>query len=141
MRDYLDRAWILLVRRFWGTYEWQGFMASMSRVLPGKEPVDIDNKDAIFHVLYDMDDRVQVPGIWDLSGAGERPYWKAIYDEKGRIIAAITPNSDLGDAWEHADNPRYPEKSAKHGDPHRHQLHGLRLNALVSLQHGDATID
>ena len=112
MRDYLDRGGFFWCDDFWGTYEWQVFMASMSRVLPGKEPVDIDNKDAIFHVLYDMDDRVQVPGIWDLRGAGERPYWKAIYDEKGRIIAAITPNSDLGDAWEHADNPRYPEKSA-----------------------------
>jgi hypothetical protein len=92
----------------------------MSRVLPGKEPVDIDSKDPIFHVLYDMDDRVQVPGWWGLAGGdrytvqndGVTPYWRAIYDDKGRIVAAITPNSDLGDAWEYADNPRYPEKYA-----------------------------
>jgi len=41
---------------------------------------------------------------------GSVPFWRAIRDDKLRIIAAITPNSDLGDSWEHADNPQYPEK-------------------------------
>jgi hypothetical protein len=31
-------------------------------------------------------------------------------DDKGRVMVAICHNMDLGDAWEHADNPRYPEK-------------------------------
>ena len=28
----------------------------------------------------------------------------------GGVIAAICHNMDLGDSWEHADNPVYPEK-------------------------------
>jgi len=28
----------------------------------------------------------------------------------GRLMVAICHNMDLGDSWEHADNPRYPEK-------------------------------
>jgi hypothetical protein len=31
-------------------------------------------------------------------------------DEKGRIMVAITYNSDVGDAWEYADDPWYPER-------------------------------
>ena len=28
----------------------------------------------------------------------------------GRLMVAICHNMDLGDSWEHADNPEYPEK-------------------------------
>ncbi len=31
---------------------------------------------------------------------------------KGRIVMGICHNMDLGDAWEWADHPRYPEKYA-----------------------------
>ena len=37
-------------------------MASMKKVFPDRPIVDIDNKDPIFHVIYDLDDRFQVPG-------------------------------------------------------------------------------
>ncbi len=43
---------------------------------------------------------------------GVVPHWRAIYDDRGRIMVAICHNMDLGDAWEHSDNPRYPEKWA-----------------------------
>jgi len=108
LHDYLARGGFFWCDDFWGAYEWDTFMQSMSRVLPGKQPVDIGNQNPIFHVLYDMDDRFQVPGSWGTTG--DPPYWRAIYDDKGRITAAITPNSDLGDAWEFADDPRFAEK-------------------------------
>ncbi len=38
------------------------------------------------------------------------PYWRGIYDDKGRIMVAIAFNSDLGDSWEWADSKFYPEK-------------------------------
>jgi len=41
---------------------------------------------------------------------GKIPRWRAIYDDKGRIMVAICHNMDLGDSWEHADNPLYPER-------------------------------
>jgi len=36
------------------------------------------------------------------------PHWRAIYDDRGRIMVAMCFNMDLGDSWEHADNPAYP---------------------------------
>ncbi len=62
--------------------------------------------------------RFQVPGIQFLySGRmyeqdGIVPHWRGIYDDKGRIMVAICFNMDLGDAWEWADYPEYPEKCA-----------------------------
>jgi hypothetical protein len=114
-RDYIARGGFFWCDDFWGTFEWGVFMQSMGRVIPGRTPVDIPNEDAIFHTLYDLNDRFRVPGSWGLYGSGyqndgEIPYWRAIYDDKGRVEAAITPNSDLGDAWEFADDPRYPER-------------------------------
>ena len=43
---------------------------------------------------------------------GVEPRWRAVYDDKGRIQVAICHNMDLGDAWEWADDPRYPEPFA-----------------------------
>ncbi|MDX2154847.1 MAG: DUF4159 domain-containing protein [Bryobacteraceae bacterium] len=118
LREYLLRGGFLMTDDFHGTLEWQVFMASMSRVFPDRPIVDLPNGDAAFHVLYDLDERFQVPGIqyfytsriWERDGVD--PQWKGIYDDKGRLMVAICHNMDLGDAWEHADHPQYPEKYA-----------------------------
>ena len=81
----------------------------------------IPNADAIFHTIYDLDDRYQVPGIPALEEGhtyeheGRIPHWRGIYDDKGRLMAAMCFDMDLGDSWEHADNPRYPEKFSSLG--------------------------
>ena len=78
--------------------------------------VDIPEHDEIFHVLYDVDQRVQIPGqqaIWR-GVTWEHPqgvpaHWRGVYDDDGRLLVAINFNMDLGDAWEHADDAYYPE--------------------------------
>ena len=40
---------------------------------------------------------------------GKGAHWRAIYDDKGRVMVGISYNSDMGDAWEYADSPYYPE--------------------------------
>ena len=118
LREYLLRGGFLMVDDFHGTVEWANFIASMNRVFPDRKIVDIDNKDPIFHVIYDLDDRYQVPGLQYVYTGSRFEYdgfdgkWRAIYDDSGRIMVAICHNMDLGDAWEHSDNPRYPEKFA-----------------------------
>jgi hypothetical protein len=41
---------------------------------------------------------------------GYEPHWRGIYDDKGRLMVAICNDMDLGDSWEHADNPQYPQQ-------------------------------
>jgi hypothetical protein len=78
--------------------------------------VELDSRDPIFHTVFNLDERYQVPG-WQFHYTGSvyekdgvEPRWRGIYDDNGRIMVAICHNMDLGDSWEHADNPEYPEK-------------------------------
>ena len=36
--------------------------------------------------------------------------WRGIYDDKGRLMVALSLNSDLGDSWEFLDESRYPAR-------------------------------
>lgn len=118
LREYLLRGGFFMCDDFHGTVEWDNFMASMRKVFPDRPVVDIDNKDPIFHVIYDLDDRFQIPGWqWYFSHRtyeydGYEAKWRGIYDDRGRLMVVICHNMDLGDAWEWSDDPRYPEKWA-----------------------------
>ena len=116
LRDYLDRGGFFMCDDFHGTWEWDTFVASMKKVFPDRPIVNLPNGDPIFHTVYDLDDRYQVPGeqfvhshrTYEKDGYDAR--WRGIYDDKGRLMVAICHNMDLGDSWEHADNPQYPEQ-------------------------------
>ena len=127
LREFLLRGGFLMVDDFHGDEpyhnvfsEWQVFLASMTKVFPDRPIVDLENSNPIFHTIYDLDDRFQVAGWqWYCSGrtyeageTGKTPHWRAIFDDKGRVMVAICHNMDLGDAWEWSDDPRYPEKWA-----------------------------
>jgi hypothetical protein len=116
LRDYLLRGGFFMCDDFHGTHEWEVFVSSMKKVFPDREIVDLPDTDPIFHSVYDLDDRYQVPGEQfvythqTFEYDGYEPRWRGIYDDKGRVIVAICHNMDLGDSWEHADNPEYPEQ-------------------------------
>jgi hypothetical protein len=118
LRQYLLRGGFLMVDDFHGTEDWQNFLRGMRMVFPNRPIEDIPNNDEIFHVLYDLSHRFQVPGEqYVVTGRtyekdGYVPKWRAIRDDKGRIIVAICHNMHLGDAWEWADSPQYPERFA-----------------------------
>jgi hypothetical protein len=116
LRDYLLRGGFLYLDDFWGPDEWARFDESMSAVFPDRPIVEIENGDAIFHSVYDLDDRYQILGQWAIGGGqrdrwvGTKAQWKGIYDDHQRLMVAMSYNSDVGDSWEWADDPRYPEK-------------------------------
>jgi len=121
MREFLLRGGFFMADDFWGEDEWQIFMASMKRIFPEREVADLPNADAIFHSVYDLDDRYQVASEGSVQRG--RTYkcepcpdrWRGIYDDRGRLMVAITFQSDVGDSWEWADAPYYPEKYAALG--------------------------
>jgi hypothetical protein len=117
LREYLLRGGFLMMDDFWGAEEYGRFDESMRKVFPDRPVVDIDDDDAIFHSVYDLDDRYQIPGRWALDGGrmaframGTVPHWMGVYDDSRRLMVAICFNHDVGDSWEWADDPRYPEK-------------------------------
>lgn len=115
LREFLLRGGFLMTDDFHGSDQWAGFAETLRRVFPDRDIVDLEDSDAIFHVAYDLDQRFQVPGIqmfrsgrtWERDGV--EPRWRAVLDDRGRVMVAICHNMDLGDAWEWADLPEYPE--------------------------------
>jgi hypothetical protein len=121
LREYLLRGGFFMADDFWGESEWDVFMASMRKVFPDRQVVELENKDAIFHVIYDLDDRYQVASegsvqrgrSWKCEGCPD--HWRGIFDDNGRLMVAITFQSDVGDSWEWADEPTYPARYAALG--------------------------
>jgi len=114
LRDYLLRGGFFMADDFHGSEEQAYFEKTMKMVFPERPIVDIPDDDPIFHTVFDLDDRFQIPGAEHLGTGykkdGRVARWRGIYDDKGRIMVAICLNSDVGDSWEWFDNPRYPQK-------------------------------
>lgn len=116
LRDYLLRGGFLMLDDFWGTPEWNQFMESMGRVFPDRPIVEIPEDDPIISTVFQLKERYVIPGQWALRRGttyrndGAIAHWRGIYDDHNRIMVAMAFNSDLGDSWEWADDPHYPEK-------------------------------
>ena len=125
LREYLLRGGFFMCDDFHGTVEWDVFSRTMLKVFPDRPIVDLRNDDAILHSVFDLDDRYQVPGAQYMQthsicekcatyptfgSGGETPHWRAIFDDRGRVMVAICHNMDLGDSWENADDAEYPER-------------------------------
>jgi hypothetical protein len=122
LRDYLLRGGFFMADDLHGQYEWEVFARSMRMTFPDRAIVEIPDEDAAFHTVFDLNDRMQVPGWAHLRQGYKHPihangpedgkgaHWRGIYDDKGRLMVAVSYNSDIGDAWEWADDPRYPEQ-------------------------------
>jgi hypothetical protein len=93
----------------------------MRKVFPDRQIVDLPAREAIFHTIYDLDNKYQVPGAQYLRSRrtyefdGYDPHWRGIYDDRGRVVVAICNDMDLGDSWEWADAPDYDEKFSAMG--------------------------
>lgn len=117
LRDYLLAGGFLVIDDFWGTYEWENFEAEIHRVFPQRPIVEVPLEHPVFSTFYAIDEILQVPNVrngmyggptWERDGYV--PRCRGIFDDDGRLMVVINWNTDLGDAWEWAENPYYPLK-------------------------------
>jgi hypothetical protein len=114
LRRYLLNGGFLMVDDFWGEPAWANFEQELKRVFPDRETVDLPLEHPIFHCVFDLKAKPQIPGIdtaremremgrpevtWERYDAKE-PHYRALFDDKGRMMALICHNTDLGDGWE-----------------------------------------
>jgi hypothetical protein len=117
LRKYFDRGGFLMVDDFHNEREWVNFMGGIRQIYPHAEVEELTDFDQAFHTVFNLKERVRVPGANVVHGSGiERggvvPHWRAIRDSRGRMIVGICFNMDVGDGWEFADDPHYPERFA-----------------------------
>lgn len=112
LRRYLLSGGFLMVDDFWGEREYQNLYDEMKRVFPDREPQELPLEHPIFHCVFDLKQKPQIPNYnlgeqsqynggvtWERWDARE-PHYRAIFDDKGRIMVMICHNTDLGDGWE-----------------------------------------
>lgn len=113
LRKYLLNGGFLMVDDFWGFREWDGFMAEFRRVFPNREVKELPIEHPIFHCVFDLQEKPQVPALTDaLRGREQGVTWewrkpgsqtaqyKGVFDDNGRMMCIICFNTDLGDGWE-----------------------------------------
>ena len=116
LRKYCLNGGFLMVDDFWGDDQYKNMADQLKRVFPNREPFEVPLEHEIFHCVYDMKEKPQVPAInaafrmangqfgsneWSRDGSDTgTPHYKAITDDNDRIMVFICHNTDLGDGWE-----------------------------------------
>jgi hypothetical protein len=111
LRRYLERGGFLMVDDFWGGDEFAMFFDQFRKVFPEYQLIELTLEHPIFHSVYNLTELPQVPSIHHaLNGDtyeqrrgpddGRVPHYRALLDSKGRMMAIICHNTDLGDGWE-----------------------------------------
>jgi hypothetical protein len=107
LRKYLLNGGFLMVDDFWGESEWAVFYENIKRVFPEKEPIELPLEHEIFQCVFKLSKKPQIPSIhgWYEGRTAERwdaqePHYRGIFDDKGRMMAIICHNTDVGDGWE-----------------------------------------
>jgi hypothetical protein len=120
LRRYLLNGGFLMFDDFWGDRDWNVVSTEMKRVFPDRPPIDLELDHNIFHCVFDLKEKPQVPGIqtgrrsertgqtWEYHGPGsEEVHYRAILDDKDRIMVLFCHNNDLGDGWEREGEDEY----------------------------------
>ena len=116
LREYLMRGGFLFFDDFWGEYEWQNVQDQFHKIVPEYEIKDLPLTHPIFHSYLDVEEVVQVPNVYNAQRGvtsekgGIVPHYMGIENKNGRLIAFISRNCDMGDAWEWINDPVYPVK-------------------------------
>ncbi len=114
LRRYLLNGGFLMIDDFWGESEWQNLREQLRRVFPDQEPEQVPLSHEIFHCVYDLQEKPQIPSIDVAQWGRDRgitweprydsdtsiPHYRAIRDHQDRIMVFICHNTDLGDGWE-----------------------------------------
>jgi len=117
LRAYLLNGGFLMVDDFWGQSEWDGVHRALKQVFPDREPEDVPRQHQIFHCVYDLPDTLslQTPNVgaatsnrdtgitWEDNHAGgntREVHFRAIYDDRRRMMVFLCHNTDNGDGWE-----------------------------------------
>ena len=114
LRGYMDAGGFVIVDDFWGDREWDVFEFNMRRVFPepARQFVDITLDHPIYSAYYNIDHVEMTPAIGNTQQRTEcygcYTQVKGMYDDEGRLMMVVNFNTDLGDAWEWAEDPRYP---------------------------------
>jgi hypothetical protein len=121
LRAYLLKGGFLWVDDFWGTLAWDHWSRELAKVFPPDEFAveDVPMDDPIFRSQFTVTKLPQITniGFWRSTGGMETsergsdsavPHFRVVRDRHGRIMVAMTHNTDVADSWEReGDDPAF----------------------------------
>ena len=116
LREHLLRGGFLFCDSFFGERNYAVFEEALKRVFPDRPIIEMTDDHPIFHIVFDLPHmtRVVIPNAGQVfrggrgfMGRGE-PRWRGVESPDGRLMVLIAYNNDVADAWQWADDPRYP---------------------------------
>jgi hypothetical protein len=124
LRKYLLNGGFLMADDFWGKPQWANFERQIKRALPERQWVDLAMDHPIFHSVFDFKvpmDQMQIPNVqlgrraeftgvtWEFhEGEVCRDiHFRALFDDKSRIMVLGCFNTDNGDGWEREGDDAY----------------------------------
>jgi hypothetical protein len=117
LRKHLLNGGFLMIDDFWGEPDWRNMADEVKKAFPDKEWIDLPADHPIFNGIFKLDKtKLQTPNIglgmqsldpgsgyfgvtWEREDARE-VHFRALFDDKGRIMALACHNTDNGDGWE-----------------------------------------
>lgn len=134
LRDYMLKGGFILIDDFWSDSEWEGFQPALKKIFPDRGYVELMPEHPIFHCVFDLPSPPQVHSdvYWkqmretgrstmtnEFQPSSAEPHFRAVHDDKGRMVMLICLNNDMGDGWEReSSHPLYfKEVSEKYAYP------------------------
>jgi hypothetical protein len=137
LREYLLKGGFLWTDDHWGSDEWEVWKRELAKVFPPDEyPIEeLTPADPIFKTQFVVPEMPQIPniGYWRGSGGDTSeqgadsavPHFYVVRDHHGRIMLAMTHNTDIADAFEReADDPVFFSRFSPRG-------YALGINVLL----------
>jgi hypothetical protein len=119
LREYLLKGGFMWTDDMWGSEQWAVWQREIAKALPPAEfPIEeVGPGSDIFTAQFEVAKMPQIPNIqfWRGSGGTSEqgadsavPYFHVIRDTHGRVMLAMTHNTDIADAFEReGDDPEY----------------------------------
>lgn len=111
LRTYLLKGGFLWTDDMWGDRQWEAWSLELAKVFdPSEYPVeDVPVTDPVFQTQFIVERMPQIPNIQHWRGARTTseqgaesavPAFRAVRDDRGRIMIAMMHNTDIADAFE-----------------------------------------
>ena len=136
LRTYLLKGGFLWTDDQWGSQQWAAWTSELAKVFdPAEYPIeDVPVSDPIFRSQFIVERMPQIPNIQHWRSAHNTseqgadsavPVFSAVRDHQGRIMLAMTHNTDIADAFEReGEDPDYFYKFSPTG-------YALGVNVLL----------
>lgn len=109
LRKHLLGGGFLMLDDFWGEREGENAAEQIRKIFPDRELQELEIEHPVFHTVFNLKEKPQVPSIhaWWSSGGlsyerqdASEVHYRAVFDDKGRMMVMFCHNTDNGDGWE-----------------------------------------